>query len=248
MQRLPKHLQRTADSIAQQLGERTFHPRAQIERIVERLGPETALAFLQETLALEARGGLMLPDGSRRRTPGGVFFSLVRSRVAPEVWTDIWQARFRSKAKTAPPRTQLPEAKAPSLELPEPPPFPWEDRLGVMGDALSERGVATTVKVTLIGRPGRLVEQPAVVITTMQSTKVPALPKGLPKPPDTPTLYVVYIARKQWVKVAEAIQNPDDALIIEGFAAYDAAVEGIAVFATNVTTKLQQAAKRQAQG
>jgi hypothetical protein len=40
---------------------------------------------------------------------------------------------------------------------------------------------------------------------------------------------------------------PEDALIIEGWAAYDPDLEGIAVFATNITTKLLQAVKRQQQ-
>ena len=242
----PTDLKRTVDRIAQQLGETNFGARAQIRRIVERLGTERALAFLEETLEVEAQGGLMLPDGSRRRTPGGLFFYLVRTRVAPEEWADIWQARYRAKKKTA--QVAAPPAPAPSPKVPPPPPFEWEDRLRVIGDTLSSRGEATTVKAILIGRPGRVIEQPPLVITTMPSMRVPSLPEGLPPPPGTPTLSVVYIARKQWVKVAEALQNLQDALIIEGYAAYDPELQGIAVFATNVTTKLQQAAKRQAQG
>jgi hypothetical protein len=45
--------------------------------------------------------------------------------------------------------------------------------------------------------------------------------------------------------VAEALQKPEDVLIVEGFPAYDPELKGLAVFATNVTTKLLQAAKRQ---
>ena len=43
----------------------------------------------------------------------------------------------------------------------------------------------------------------------------------------------------------EAIQNPADRLIVEGFAAFDPALEGLAVFVTNTTTKLLQQQKRQ---
>jgi len=50
---------------------------------------------------------------------------------------------------------------------------------------------------------------------------------------------------KQWKTVAEAIQNPNDRLIVEGFAAFDPGLEGMAVFATNTTTKLLQQQKRQ---
>jgi molybdopterin-guanine dinucleotide biosynthesis protein len=53
------------------------------------------------------------------------------------------------------------------------------------------------------------------------------------------------IARKQWAKVAEAIQDPADALIVEGYPALDPQLRGIAVFTLSVTTKRLQAAKRQ---
>jgi hypothetical protein len=81
----------------------------------------------------------------------------------------------------------------------------------------------------------------------MQTSKTPSLPKGLPALPSTPTHYTVYIAPKQWTKVAEAIRDPEDALIIEGFPAYDPTLEGIAVYATNITTKKLQQAQRAAQ-
>jgi hypothetical protein len=84
-------------------------------------------------------------------------------------------------------------------------------------------------------------------MTSMQTSKTPSLPKGLPAPPNSPTSYTVYIAPKQWTKVAEAIRDPEDALILEGFPAYDPALEGIAVFATNLTTKKLQQAQREAQ-
>ena len=111
---------------------------------------------------------------------------------------------------------------------------------------MQAKGVVTTVKITLVGRPGKIVQKGDTIITAMASTKVPALPKGVPTPPANPTTYTVYIGRKQWKNVETAITNPDDALIIEGFAAYDPELEGIAIFTTNVTTKQLQAAKRQA--
>ncbi len=59
------------------------------------------------------------------------------------------------------------------------------------------------------------------------------------------TRYTVFVARKQWAKVAEALAaGPEDAAIIEGDAALDPRVEGIAVYATSATTKRLQAAKR----
>src|ERR671926_278594 len=78
----PTDTRALVQTIAQQLGETQPGPINQIRRIVQRLGPEAALAFLQETQQIEAQGGMQLPDGSRRRTPGGVFFSLVKDRVS----------------------------------------------------------------------------------------------------------------------------------------------------------------------
>ena len=102
-----------------------------------------------------------------------------------------------------------------------------------------------SVKISLMGRPGRVVEKQDLVITMMTQMDAPkAFPKGVPAPPTTPTVYMVYIAAKQWQKVAKAIQNEQDSLIVEGFAAFDPGLEGMAVFATNVTTKVLQQQKR----
>ena len=107
-------------------------------------------------------------------------------------------------------------------------------------------GRATTVKITVIGRPGAAIEQGQAVALALTSEKAPDLPKGLPEPP-AGTRYTVFIARKQWAKVAEALAtDPEDAAIIEGYAALDPRVEGIAVYATSATTKRLQAAKRAA--
>ncbi|MBA3823316.1 MAG: hypothetical protein H0X24_05320 [Ktedonobacterales bacterium] len=57
--------------------------------------------------------------------------------------------------------------------------------------------------------------------------KIPELPRGLPNPEQTPTQVLVYIEMKQWRKVAEAIQQPDDVLIIKGFGIYEPAIKGI---------------------
>ncbi|MFO7684353.1 MAG: hypothetical protein R6X34_30350 [Chloroflexota bacterium] len=74
------------------------------------------------------------------------------------------------------------------------------------------------MKITLVGRPGKVIERTDAVIFTMTAPKPPALPKGLPILPETAvTIYLVYVARKQWDKVAAAIQNPEDGLVIEGY-------------------------------
>jgi len=47
-----------------------------------------------------------------------------------------------------------------------------------------------TAKLTLIGRPGHVIQAGECVITTLQSSdKLPTLPKGLPVPPVKSTTY-----------------------------------------------------------
>ncbi len=103
------------------------------------------------------------------------------------------------------------------------------------------------MKITLIGRPGKVIDRGTCVVTTMQTTKIPSLPKGLPTPPDASTTYTVYIASKQWRRVEEALKDQEDVLIVEGFPQIDTQTSSIAVFATNTTTKKLQMAQRQAQ-
>ena len=223
-----------AATIAQELGETQSVPINQIRRIVQRLGPEAALAFLQEAQQIEAQGGLILPDGSRRRTPGGVFFHLVRQRISPEDRAVIfpgWPKRSKPEAS----RTGTPPAPATQPSAPVVPPETLPNLTGEL----------RTVKITLIGRPGPITTSPTgTITTTLQSSSVPALPKGVPAPPLAPTKYTLYIAPKQWAKVAPALRNAEDVLIVEGFPAADPEHPGITVYATNVTTKLLQQAKR----
>ncbi len=109
-----------------------------------------------------------------------------------------------------------------------------------------EPGRATTVKITVIGRPGAAVAQGQAVAVALMSEKAPDLPKGMPEPV-AGTRYTVFVARKPWAKVAEALAaDAEDTAIIEGYAALDPRVEGIAVYATGATTKRTQAAKHAA--
>ena len=226
-----------AATIAQELGETQSVPINQIRRIVQRLGPEAALAFLQEAHQIEAQGGLMLPDGSRRRTLGGVFFFLVRQRATPEDRAVIFPGWPKRPTPQPPGTSTAPAAEAPpTASIVQPELLP------------NLSGEVRTVKITLIGRPGPITTSPTgTVTTTMHSSKVPSLPKGVPAPPLTATTYTVYIAAKQWAKVGAALRNPADVLIVEGFPAADPAQAGITVYATHVTTKVLQQAQRAAQ-
>ncbi len=78
---VPPDVWALARGIAVVLNETMPPPIRIITRAVDRLGPARARAVLGQTLTVEAQGGLTLPDG-RRRTPGGVFFYLVRTNDA----------------------------------------------------------------------------------------------------------------------------------------------------------------------
>ncbi len=224
--------------LAGRLGETAAGPRHQLRRVVEVLGEDRARALLAETLAIEGGGGLLLPDGSRRRTPGGVFFHLVRTRADPEEVACIFPPRPRRPGRQGTARD------AGASRAPAGPAFTWDDYPAVVAELQQGIGEATSVKITVIGRPAQVVERGDVTIVALTSEKVPSLPKGLPTPAG-PTNYAVLIARKQWQKVAQAAQNPQDLLIVEGYPTVDPRFNGITVLATQATTKQLQQAQRQ---
>lgn len=232
-----------AQAIAQALGETERKATNQIVHLIQLLGPEQAQALLTETQQIEASGGEMLPDGSRRRTPGGVFFQLARKRLTQEQRRQVLRSLKRQRA-ARPKGTDSPQSTQPATHI------TWVERGSLIIEARTAQGALKTVKVTLIGRPAKTVERNDFTLLLMKHAgPLPSLPKGIPVPSKVPeTSYVVYIGAKQWKNVKEALQNPDDALIVEGAQFYDQQYEAIAVFATNITTKLLQHAKRQSSG
>ena len=70
--------------IAATLQEHDKIPLKQIRHIVHVLGLATTEAIVAEALHIEANGGMLTTDGTRRRTLGGVFFFVVRTRISPE--------------------------------------------------------------------------------------------------------------------------------------------------------------------
>jgi hypothetical protein len=112
-------LKAIASQIADQLGETEATPRVHIRRILYAIGPERTQAFVAQALEVEANGGMLLPDGSRKRTLGGVFFRLVRDHLSEEEtqaiwpWTGQerkphWKAQQRKATRAAPTPAQLP--------------------------------------------------------------------------------------------------------------------------------------------
>lgn len=156
-------------------------------------------------------------------------------------------ALLTQEVRIPPPLDTTP--RAPRPEGPGTPPLDPEVHQALIEQLLSfkhEIGRAQDMKMTLMGRPGKVIVQGDFVVTTMKGNgRVPSLPKGLPAPPENKLLYLVYVARKQWTKVEEALQDPEDILIIEGYPTYDTELKKMSVYATQITTRSLQRAKRQ---
>ena len=223
--------QTAAADIAAQLDESAPHVIGQIQRIVDHLGAEAAYGFLDKTKQSLAEGGVLTHDGKRKRTPGGTFFFLVRGGVTAEQHQAIW------------PEHQLPGHLRPRRT--KPPRLTWDEARTAIPDALSQQGTAMSAKLTLVGRPGKIIEKEHVIITTLTSEKAPSIPRGVPKAPEAPVVYLVFIARKQWERVAESLAaDEDDRLVVTGYPVLDKETEAIVVLGQSVTTTIQQEQKR----
>ena len=124
-------------TITEALKETDELPRKQIAEIVEVLGPDVALSLLDETRSVQNEGGIEVRDGTRRRTDGGVFFSLAKSRLPKSDRNRIFRVRVPkppgegANDVAAQQTLPLPEApRAPVVrpvqqeERPRPPPPP----------------------------------------------------------------------------------------------------------------------------
>jgi len=230
-------LREVAAEIADGLGETEEQPRGAIFRVVRTLGEERTRALVARALEVEDAGGLLLPNGSRRRTLGGVFFVLARA-----VLTDaVGKKKMFSVLQGGPKR-------AVATDTPAGPAFEWAEFPVLAAEAGRERGEATSVKLTIIGRPGKAVERGDVVFVSLRSEKAPSLPKGVPAPTSPVTDYTVLVGRKQWSKVAQALgADLSDKVVIEGYPTVRPDFPGITVHATSATTTGIQAGKRTAQ-
>ena len=89
------------EGIAAELGETDALPQMLIKRIVRTLGEERTRQLVRHAKVVEEQGGMLLPDGSRRRTLGGVFFKLAKDTASPQERARIWIPKNRRpKPKT----------------------------------------------------------------------------------------------------------------------------------------------------
>jgi hypothetical protein len=220
----------TVDQLAEVLQEPNVPLLRQVLRM---LGPERTHAVLTATLECEAAGGMLTTDGTRRRTPGGTFFQLVRQQARPH-------ERRRLFPRPTPQHRQGPP-QAPAV-------LTWgEARTLIHTLATVPPGEARTMKLTLIGRPGKVETRGQAVMFRMQGKPPGALPRGLPPIPSTPALtWTVVVALRQWNRVKDSLAaHPEDQLIIEGYPAMQGTEH--VLLAQSCVSLLQQRTQKQAQ-
>ncbi|XP_077566080.1 phosphorylated adapter RNA export protein [Stigmatopora nigra] len=67
------------DKVVEEIAYRLQEPKKElIQRVVRVLGAKKAIDLLSQTATLEENGGVYTLDGSRRRTPGGVYLNLLK--------------------------------------------------------------------------------------------------------------------------------------------------------------------------
>jgi len=173
-----------------------------------------------------------------------VLFYLIRTEVGQKEWYRLFRPQTKGQGQEAR-STSQPSGPTTATVAP---PFDWAMFGAAATEAMSEPGEATTVKVTLIGKPGKIVERGDVVLVALRSEKAPSLPKGVPAPKLPQTDYMALIGMKQWRKVAEALAaDPADKVIVEGYPTVRSDFLVITVHVTSATTTGIQAGKRAAQ-
>ena len=149
-----------------------------LRQVLRTLGQDRWEAILTDTLTCEAQGGMLTKDGTRRRTPGGVFFQLVRERVTA-------QERRRLFPRPAAQQGQGQPQKPPqALAV-----LTWDEARSLMQTLATEPpGEARTMKLTLIGRPGKVETRSQAIMFRLQRKPLASIPRGLPPLPNTPAL------------------------------------------------------------
>lgn len=114
------NLKQVRDEIASTLGETNRAARRQIYLLVEAMGPDSVRALITEVLDIERKGGMMLPNGQRRHTPGGVFFRLAKPKLMPEQQARIFPTFSKRRSRKTSVKIEIsPEAHRTALDIVE---------------------------------------------------------------------------------------------------------------------------------
>jgi Phosphorylated adapter RNA export protein, RNA-binding domain len=220
----------TVDILAEALQEPN---RPLLTLVLRTLGQDRTRAVLTATQQCEAAGGMRTKAGDRRRTPGGVFFQLVKQHATT-------RERHRLFPRPPPPSPQG-QPQTPTV-------LTWEEASVLMQTlATAPPGEARTMKLTLIGRPGKVETRGQAVMFRLQGKPPGALPRGLPPvPTQAPLTWDVLVALRQWNRVKDSLAaNEEDQLIIEGYPLMQG--NQPVLLAQSCVSMLQQWAQKQAQ-
>jgi hypothetical protein len=221
----------TVDTLADALQEPN---RPLLTQVLRLLGQDRCAALLAETLTCEANGGMLTKDGTRRRTRGGVFFQLVKEQATP-------QERQRLFPRPVPQHGQGQPQRQPIA-------LTWDEVLIIIQILTTHpAGEARAMKLTLIGRPGKVETRGQAVVFRLQGKPPGSLPRGLPPVPSTPGLtWNVMVALRQWNRVKDSLAaHQEDQLIIEGYPLMQGSQ--YVLLAQSCVSMLQQRAQKQAQ-
>ncbi|MBN3280531.1 PHAX protein, partial [Polyodon spathula] len=102
------------EKVIDEIAHRLREPKKDLlERVVKSIGKRKAIELLMETSEVEQSGGLLTVDGSRRRTPGGVYLNLLKntpsitSKKIREIFLDENRKDYTSKKAAKKRRRQL---------------------------------------------------------------------------------------------------------------------------------------------
>jgi hypothetical protein len=220
----PEAVSLTAEEIAQLLEESNIFL---IKKSIRVIGGTRVEALLEQTLHIEANGGMLTNDKSRRRTPGGTFFALMRDAVSR-------RERYRLFS-VAPGTPQAPVA-----------PCTWEDVRQAINE-LNDTPEEATMKLTVIGRPSATQTKGQTVIFKLKGKAPGNLPKELPPMPKIPPLtWTVIVGMRQWNKVKASLDaHPDDRLVIDGYPTQQG--DQLILMATNCQSVAMQRAQKDQQ-
>lgn len=189
-----------------------------IQNAIDAVGLATVQTIAQETLAVEAQGGMLTHSGERRRTPGGVFFKLLKDQVDRDTCKKAFEPPQPVKEHLEATKPKGPAHPPPLM------PLPWSKVRAVVNKLLEQQPLEKCiVRITLMGRPNQVSKTKSCVVVALKGQKPPSLPKGLPPvPEDSEYSFAVFIAHKHWARVAPMMaQDANAKLIIEGYPVFD---------------------------
>lgn len=203
-----------------------------VENVVKELGEARADELLHETLAVEARGGVPRATGDERRTPGGVFFLLIKEQSTHEQVKRIFRGPRKTVASQGEGGPVHPGDPLPIA------PLSWEEARSEVSRLLKLPLERASVKITLVGRPTQVSKTKSCVVVALKGSRPPSLPKGLPPAPDGSDFsYAVFISLRHWAKVAPVMaHDKDERLLVEGYPIFDPKRGVTVILAQNVRT------------